>query len=345
MTVPEQVRKQSEAVQKLYDDLNTEKAPSPAEGEVAPGVEPPVVPVADPADSVAEVAPVAEVVEQIPAAQEEDPNSETFEQRWRTAQGMYNAEVPRLTAQNQELTARLQSMEQLIATMQTAPKPVAEPEPAPVLESTLTEGEKEEYGDSIDIMRKVSQEAIGQTQQQIAELQSTIKQLQGQIVPRVEQIAHAQAQTADQNFWAELTSTVPNWRAVNDKPEFQAWLLEVDALSGLSRQTFLEDAQRNMDASRVAGFFQAWLKKVGTSDAQSDPTPVPPTELERQVAPGVSRNSGTPQGDKKRTYTTEDIATFFDDVRTGKFVGKETERNEIERDIFAAQHDGRIVSA
>jgi len=43
-----------------------------------------------------------------------------------------------------------------------------------------------------------------------------------------------------------------------------------------------------------------------------------------------------------KIYTRQDIADFFDNVRLGKFRGQEDERNRIERDIFAAQQEGRI---
>jgi hypothetical protein len=45
------------------------------------------------------------------------------------------------------------------------------------------------------------------------------------------------------------------------------------------------------------------------------------------------------------TYTANDIKTFFSDVQRGKFKGKEQERDRKERDIFAAQREGRIVTA
>ena len=36
---------------------------------------------------------------------------------------------------------------------------------------------------------------------------------------------------------------------------------------------------------------------------------------------------------------------FLNDVRAGKYRGREPERDRIERDIFAAQREGRIVQA
>jgi len=333
MAVPKQVQKQTEAVQALYKDLNEEDAPSP-KGEVAP-----VQDVNSQTDA-DEVAPQPEPVEQGEGSQD-DPNSETYEQRWRTAQGMLNAELPRLQTENQQLTGRLQQMEELISTMQATPDASPEPEQP---KSLLTEDEVEEYGESIDIMRKVSQEITGGYQQQINSLNATIQQLQGQIVPRVEQIANQQTQSIEQNFWSALSDAVPNWREINDSSEFQTWLLEIDPLTNMTRQTYLDGAQRDMDAKRVANFFTSWVQANGTEPAQPSRS-ASNSELAKQVAPGKGRTSATPHGNTKRTYTPDDLTTFYRDVREGKFKGNEEERDKIERDIFAAQQEGRIVNA
>ena len=315
----------------LEDDGTT---PSPEEGE-GPVVEKETPPVQELA---ADSAPVP-APEPTPDEQGEGNQAEDWQQKYQTLQGMYNADVPRLTAQNQELAGRITQMEQLIATMQ-----VAQPVPTPEPQTTLTAEEVDEYGESIDIMRKVSEEAAGSVRQQLTELQQTVRQMQGAVLPRVEQIASQQAQTVEQNFWADLTNLVPNWRDINGNEDFQNWLLETDPLSGLTRQTYLDDAQRIMDPSRVASFFESWLQLSGTATAQPNRTAAT-SELEKQVTPGRSRNTGAPQGKEQKTYTPRDITKFFADVRTGKFKGKEEERDKIERDIFAAQREGRIVNA
>jgi hypothetical protein len=329
MAVPEQIRKQTEAVQALYDDINTTESPENSETVVTP-----VVQEVPPANSVQESVPESPPVEQGVG----DQDDETWQQKYQTLQGMYNADVPRLNSQLQDISQRSQQMEQLIATMQAAPPP----EPTPVPASSLTEAEVDEYGESIDIMRKVSQEIAGQYQKQISDLTATVQQLQGSVVPRVEQIANDQAQNADQVFWSNLTTEVPNWREVNDNQDFQSWLLETDPLSGLTRQTYLDDAQRNRDVARVSSFFTSWASVTGAKVAQPNRTA---SELEKQVTPGKGRNSGASQSGELKTYTPQDITKFFEKVRTGKFAGKEKERDAIERDIFAAQADGRIVSA
>lgn len=331
MAVPEQVRKQTEAVQALYNDISNESG-SPENGET-------------PVESLVQEVPLADSVEEpspglAPAEQGVDNQDETFEQKYKTLQGMYNADVPRLNSQVQELMQRGQQMEQLVATMQAVPVPTPEP-PAPPA-SSLTDDEVEEYGESIDIMRKVSQEIAGGYQQQLAAMQTKIDQLQGTVVPRVEQLASQQAQSNEQTFWSALTRDVPNWRDINDNQDFQSWLLETDPLSGLTRQTYLDDAQRNLDIVRVASFFTSWQSATGAVIAQPNRTA---SELERQVSPGKGRSTTATQAGALKTYTPNDITKFFEKVRTGGFKGKETQRDAIERDIFAAQSDGRIVPA
>mgnify|MGYP003647340546 FL=1 len=233
MAVPKQVRKQTEAVQALYNDLNDEGTTSP-QGEAAPVVAELVTQEPTSADSVDDFVPQPEPVEQGKGDQED------FEQKWKTLQGMYTADTSRLTAENQQLDGRLRSMEELISTLQTTPDVPPEPEKP---KSLLTEDDVEEYGESIDIMRKVNQETTDSQQAQIDSLNATIQQLQGQVVPRVEQIATQQAQSVEQNFWSALSDAVPNWRDVNDAPEFKEWLLEVDPLTNMTRQTYLDGAQ------------------------------------------------------------------------------------------------------
>ena len=119
-------------------------------------------------------------------------------------------------------------------------------------------------------------------------------------------------------------------------------MLEIDPLTGIRRQTYLEDAQKNLDANRVVTFFRTWEGATGkTNTAQVDRT-TQQSQLQKQVAPGRSRNNGVKASGQNRTYTPNDIQEFYSDVRKGKYKGRDDERGRIERDIFAAQQEGRI---
>jgi hypothetical protein len=144
-------------------------------------------------------------------------------------------------------------------------------------------------------------------------------------------------------FWSELSNEVPDWREINATQDFHNWLLEVDPLSGPNRQTYLDIAQNQLDARRVAGFFKTWQAQNSGTVAQS-PRNVAASQLEKQIAPGRGRTSAsTTTATDTKTYTRTDVAKFFDDVRKGLYKGREQERDRIERDIFAAQGAGRIT--
>ena len=338
MALPAQVQKQSEAVNKLYEELNGK--PEEAGVDSAEAAEETVgVDTADTADSDGGQAPAPRQEEQSAAGDKDE--EETYEQRWRSLQGMYNAEVPRLHAERRELTNRVQQLEQLLASMTAKPSEQAET-PA---EKLITEQDIEDYGDSIDVMRRVFREEAGALKQENAQLRQMLQQMQANVVPKVQQLSQRQAVSSEQAFWAELQTAVPDWQDINTSREFQSWLLEVDPLTNVPRQTYLEDAQRNLDARRVVNFFTAWKGQAGVPNARSTRTAQSASELEKQVAPGRGRSGGNKTAGEPKTYTQEDIKRFFTDVQKGKYKGKETERDRIERDIFAAQREGRIVTA
>lgn len=334
MALPAQVRKQAEAVSKLYEELNVDSNPQ------GPQVEDVVEVVGDTgavgrADGTQEPAPAPETQERSGG----DKTEKTLEQKYKTLQGMYNAEVPRLHAEKRELSNRVQQLEQLITSMNAAPAKQQAP-----AQKLVTEQDEQDYGDSIEVMRKVFREEMSSKDGEIDELRHLIRQMQGTVVPQVHQLSQNYAVSNEQRFWADLQAAVPDWQDINGSREFQSWLLEVDPLTGISRQTYLDAAQRDLDAHRVAKFFAAWKGPAGGHNARTQRESQSTSELERQVAPGRGRSGGAkPQGEAK-TYTSEDIKKFFADVQKGRYKGKEAERDRIERDIFAAQREGRIVT-
>ena len=339
MALPEQIRRQTAAVQELYKQLNPEGATgeetSPADVNASAASNPP----AD-RTSESDSATPSPVPEQ--KAGEERVPEETLLQKYKTLQGMYNAEVPRMHQQNRDMQQRIQHMEQLLASVSQQSAAAQQPQSAQKL---VSDKDVEEYGESLDVMRRVSREELNPIVGRLSQIEDLLRQMQTSVVPQVQAVAQRQQVSAEQMFWADLTNAAPNWRDINDNADFQSWLLETDPLTGITRQTYLEDAQRGLDARRVSNFFLTWLEKSGqASVAQSTERGLPSaaSELEKQVSPGRSRSTGTSQASKERTYTPDDIKKFFNDVRAGKYKGRDQDRARLERDIFAAQREGRI---
>ena len=334
MTIPEQIRRQSEAVEKFYKDKETNSETVEAKtdetgAEVSKTVE------VQQADSGENTATAPTPNEQRQVGNKE--NEETYEKRYKTLQGMYNADTVRLRTENQQLNQRLTQMEQLLSTLSAAPA-----SSSGTVQKLVTDKDVEEYGDSLEVMRRVTKEEVSAANQRIAELEHMVRQMQASVLPRVEQVAQKQAQSSEQLFWSELSANVPEWRDINADENFLNWLTEVDPLTGATRQVYLEDAQRHLDVPRVVNFFRTWQGMNGRQVAQ--PPRSAASELDKQVSPGRSRNGGSPSGNQAKVYGPEDIKKFFDDVRKGVYQGKEAERDRIERDIFAAQRENRIVA-
>jgi hypothetical protein len=344
MALPEQIRKQTEAVQELYKQLNTDDntgagATPPADGTVPPVDNAATNPPADENSAPNNAAPA-------PANEHKsgDDNvpEDTVLQKYKTLQGMYNAEVPRLHQQNREMTQRVQQMEQLLASL-SAQQQQAPATSQPTVDKLVTDKDVEEYGESLDVMRKVSREELIPVAQRLAQIEGMLRQMQVNVVPQVQNLAHRQQMNSEQQFWADLAANVPNFREINGNESFQSWLLEADPLTGITRQTYLDDAQRNLDARRVVNFFRTWLEITGQATVAQSTGHASSSELEKQVAPGRSRGAGAPANtNKAKVYTPQDIQSFFNDVRVGKYKGREQDRARIERDIFAAQRENRI---
>lgn len=346
MAVPEQIRKQSEAVRELYKQINGDE-----EGGTVPAKSDsnsnPIVGDTTSADSVTPAS--SEIVE--PRVLDDDPNSDTYAQKWRTLQGMYNADMGRMQAQLRDSAARTAHLEQLIASISSAspaaPRPQGNQRPQSL--DLVSDTDKTEYGESLDVMRKVSREELYPLLNKISELESALGGAMNNInsvVPQVQRVAQQQAQSTEERFWMTLSERIPDWQKINNNPNFQTWLLDIDPLTGNTRQAYLDQAQKQLDPNRVISIFNMYGSGGGAANgaqasAQSTRSA---SELERQVSPGRSRSAGTPTGQRTATYTPADLADFYNDVRKGKYKGKETERDRIERDIFAAQRDGRIVA-
>ena len=272
----------------------------------------------------------------------ENENSESYAQRCRSLQGIYNATVQK--AQQQE--ARLQQMEQLIATIQATPTAPAQQTPGNAA-SYITSKDEEDYGvELVDMSRRAAREEQRAVQDELAAMRNELAHLRA-VVPVVNRVAQAQQMSSEERFFAALGQLVPDYQQVNVNQRFHEWLLTPDPMTGITRQTYLEDAQRASDAPRVASIFNSWKESTGTvapQGVQSAPASRKSavSELERQVAPGKVTAGNTPNTSQSRVWTPADISKFYEETRKGVYKGREQERAETERDIFLAQREGRI---
>lgn len=236
----------------------------------------------------------------------EDP---TWEQRYKTLNGMFQAEVPRLQQQNKELVGQLQTMQAQIAELQK-PKPTAQP----VDEPLITDRDREAFGDDmIDLATRVTKQVI---REQVSPLKAELAQRDEKIAKLEQMLQTTNGDVNTMTFEQRLYKAVPDFDAINTNPQWIGWLAEVDPFTGETRGAYANYVYNQGDVEKVKRVVDLWK-------AAQQPAPQVSQrqqELERQVQPTRSNATTLPQG--KKTYTEAEASGLFDKVRKLNVNGK-----------------------
>jgi hypothetical protein len=293
--LPKAVEEANRRAEELHRQVygNTEQQPAPAE---EPKAEEP----AQQTEAPPQEPPKAEAP---PAPPPEEDAS--WRRRYEVLEGKYKAEIPRMAAELRNLKAQLNEA-------QAKANP---PAPAP---SKLKPEEVEEYGEKfIDVVKRAASEVVPGD---VGEIRQQVEQLKGETL-----------RLSKERFFSDLNRQAPQWERLNEDKDFLTWLAGVDPFTGQVRQDLFDQATAQMDAWRVANFFNSY----GSEQPAAAPEPDPIAE---QIEPPTSRVAAPPPG--KKIWTTVEIGRFYADVRARR-VNPEDQRR-IEADIFAAQAEGRI---
>ena len=165
----------------------------------------------------------------------------------------------------------------------------------------------------------------------VTSLDARLKALEGTVVG----VKQATAETREQQFYALLTSLVPQWQQINADNRWLQWLGVKDEVYGLPRQAALDNAQKQLDAQQVAKVFNAFIASLPA-------VPVPPS-VESQLAPDTAGNTPPPAPTPAPMFSEKAVTAFYKDQAQGKYVGREAEAREIEAQIDLAVLQGRIT--
>lgn len=316
MSLPRAVQQQVEEADALVAQLNGTQPVNPDTGE-------PIV---------TEPQPAPEPQPQ-PISQEPDPKpavpDETWEQRYHSLKGKFDAEVPRLYAQVREMNDQIKQLVADNAVLKAQPAAPATPAPAKTL---ITEQDKEAFGtDLIDLIDRATEQKLAGSRELEAQLRAEINELKG----KLGNVSERQVVSDKDRYETALTAAVPDWQALNVDQGFLNWLAEVDPVYGMPRQYALTNAYEALDATRTANIFNQYKKSLAPATQNR-------ANLQSQVAPTRSRTSPAPTNPNvdKRVYTQQDIDAFYSEWRRGLI--DEAQAVQIENDIHAATTEGRI---
>lgn len=197
----------------------------------------------------------------------------------------------------------------------------------------MGEADVTEYGkDMIDFARRVTREEVAPIAQALHDLNRRLEQLQG-LAPTVQRVAANQQMSAEQSFAAGLSRAVLDWGVINDDPRFHAWLLTPDDMTGITRQTYLADAEQTLDLNRVVS-----ISKRGSAKLEYPLRPQRQLLQPRQTMSPSWKNSWPPvvlrlrprhrPRRPKKTYTPADISKFYADKLHGVYKGRSRGRHD-----------------
>ena len=262
MALPAQVEKDLKDVEEMEKQMAAQSAPADdglgeSAEETASEQEQDVVEVDDPPAKEKEVSQVEA--------------KEDFEHKYRTLQGKYDAEVPRLHSQVKEL---LQKVDDLTQALEAKPQT---PETPPEPETYVTDADREAFGeDLLDVQRRVAKEVAGQYERKIAKLESTIDSL-------TKRIDGTDNSVTELTFEQRLGRLVPDFDTINRDPEWFAWLDEHDPIIRGPRRMLAQRAFESGDAEAVADYVKLFKASQAPAQESQDRQSSRKTELEKQV--------------------------------------------------------------
>lgn len=275
--------------------------------------------------------------------------------------GKYDVEVPRLHEDLRSANRGMSSMQDQMNTMQAtmaAMQEVSKTPPAPPA-PLVTDEEIERFGpDLIDVVKRVATEAVSPyVDQRVGEVAASVSSLR----EKASNLETGVAESARNRLYERLHTAVPGWDVINKDPVFVSWLGTVEPLTGQQRGSLLRTAFERSDSERVVAFFKSFQKEhvveaidpnvaTPTGDPAALETPGEPQQtLEDLVAPGTPKTGSTDaheESGKGRIWTQTDITEFY--TYKNEFIKKNPNKDlpdnvlALEKDLFAAQSDGRI---
>lgn len=267
-------------------------------------------------------------------------DDQSWEHRYKSMKGRYD----RSEAQIRTLSEQISNLQNVIATLQTAPQNYSQDDDADYSTSRLiTPEEEKDYGS--EFLSVVGKKAKEELTPEVAKLRREIAGLKQQL----NGVGNYVAGNARERMENLMNEQLPNWKEVNVNSEFLNWLKLPDAYSGAIRHELLKAAYERNDAPRVLAFFKGFLaEEAATNPAERGPdlpdgaTVQPKISLETLAAPGRAKTAAASAPAEKPSFTRAMISKFYADSAAGRYRGKEAEKDRIERQIFEAEREGRI---
>ncbi len=290
----------------LQDQLaQLAQIPEPSAAPAEPN--PPAVP-ASPAIN---LTPGAKVLGKTASANSPAAPTEDWEHKYNVLQGMFNKNTSDLREQNRLLEEQLKEARESSAPAAPSTGDVSDADvQGLVAQNLIDEFGMDYWKQQIAIQRTVAATAMPQADTQ-----------------RLQQVEQQMADQNRQAFYGRLTQMVPNWEQINGSAEWNAFLGQIEPLTGATYEALLMDAYEVFDASRAAQLFQTFLstpQQAPGFNGLTTPAPMVPTSV--------------PQGG---TLTPEEWAAQMQAISAGGYSPVEVIQKQNE--LMSAWTQGRVA--
>jgi hypothetical protein len=264
-----------------------------------------------------------------PVSQADDPNSATWQQRFKSLQGMFAQKTGELQAQTRTYESQMANMQkQLDALTQTRKKDEAKER------QVVDPKDIENFGaDMIEMVQRYAEQVFQSMAEQFG---GQVTALDARLVAIEQELTGVTTRTEEsleQQFIVTLTNLVSDWQTINVDPRWLKWLAEVDPIYGSNRQAALNQAREALDAQRVANVFNAFKAAFPAK---------PQDSLANQVAPSGAATPPQTGPVAAPILSSKFVEKFYNEVAKGRYVGREAEANRIDAEINQAAREGRI---
>lgn len=324
MTTPKTVERQLQEAEALQQALSSQAQAAAA--NVITDVAQLEAPAPAPAPAATSPAPAPTVQAPAPAP------SDDWQHRFKTLQGMYNADAARFQATLKQYESQINGLVQKVEAVSQAATKANEPPKGPKADPQ----DEARFGeDTVEMVTRYASRAFEQMREEFgsyaASLDARLKALEDKVLG----VSERTAKTMEEMFYQSLGDQVPDWRQINEMDSWLNWLGREDEVYGMTRQQALDNAHAALNANRVAAVF----KKFKDDVLAKQPT------LENQVAPAAGAASAPPppSAAAPRVITQKAVQDFYLALAKGRYRGKEAEAERLKQEIDRAAAEGRIV--
>lgn len=235
-------------------------------------------------------------------------SEDTWKQKFDTLLGKYNAEVPRFAAEVKQWKDNAIALADRVTELETKLSSAEVKAQVDSVDVDLTELERE-YPDIGSYIRKLNDAH----RKEIDELRKQVKSNLDNSISEVKSDITVSKQQAFDKQMADLG--VPNWRQIDQMPEFGEWLNQPAGYGRFTKLVLLQDAARALDATTVSKFFLDFMKESTSSQEGSDNQ----SKFKNFIAPPRNEQGGKPKREGANKLTREMYTQFMRDSAKGKF--------------------------